>query len=227
MAFSRTAKAATAGETTTLDTTSFSVGAGNLLVVCVASKHSVTASLRKASDSSIIQSFTEATSVANGFAVRTTILYLPDTIDPGENVFVRVLQGGGAAIAATVSEVSGAGTSSPLDKTNTNIGYSTSPSSGSTATTEEADEILFGAVGTDTNVFDSAGSWLNSFTDGQRVGSGVTVSEGFRIVSAAGAYAAEKAGISLANWAAAIATFKGHALPIPNKSRVLSPLLAM
>lgn len=231
MAFSRTAKATAAAETFTLDTSGFSVTAGDLLVLCVASKNTVTATLRKTSDSSLVQTFTQAATIANSTAVRTTMLYLPNTTNPGENVFVRVSHGGAGTVAATVSAVSDAAQSSPLDKTQTGTGSGTSPSSGDTATTEEAPEILFGAIGTAGPSTDGAGSWDGLFTAGQRVGTAgtgadVTISEGFRIVSATGIYSAAKTGIASADWAAAIGTFKAPPFIPYTVTPIMGPILA-
>lgn len=109
---------------------------------------------------------------------------------------------------------------SPLDKTVSDGGNSTTPSSGATATTAQADEILIGAIGTNGPSGDAAGSWSNSFTAGQRDGTtggaaltNVTISEGYRIVTATGAYTAAKTSITSRRWAALIATFKEAAAP--------------
>lgn len=105
--------------------------------------------------------------------------------------------------------------SSPFDKSSSGTGSGTSPSSGATATTSQADEILIGAVGTEGPVEDAAGTWSNSFNAGQRDGttaggaaSNITISEGYLIVSATGAYTAAKTSITSRDWGAAIATYK-------------------
>jgi hypothetical protein len=120
-----------------------------------------------------------------------------------------------AARAAVVSVFRGLAPVGALEQTNTASGTSTSPSSGA-ATTVQADQLLIGAVGTEGPSGDTAGTWSNSFTAGQRAGTtggtdattNITVSMGWRIVSAAGSYTAAKSGITSRDWAAAIATFK-------------------
>ena len=113
-----------------------------------------------------------------------------------------------------------------LDRTSTGTGSSATPSSGATATTSQADELLIGAIGTEGPDGDAAGTWGNSFTAGPRLGTtGGTqttptsrVSLGYRIVSATGAYTAAKSGITSRDWAAMIATFKAE--PDPNAPRI-------
>ena len=91
----------------------------------------------------------------------------------------------------------------------------TTPTVGPTGTTEQANELLIGVIGTNGPVEDDAGTWGNSFTNGPREGTtggdadtNWTVSLGYRIVSAAGTYTAQKSGITSRLWAATIATFK-------------------
>lgn len=102
---------------------------------------------------------------------------------------------------------------SPVDKTAAAEGSSTAPDSGNTATTSQANEILIGAVGTIGHASDAAGNWLNSFTAGQRAGTATsatpcTISEGYREVSATGAYKAAKDSITSREWGAIIHTYK-------------------
>jgi hypothetical protein len=92
----------------------------------------------------------------------------------------------------------------------------TMPTVGPTGMTEQANELLIGAIGTEGPVGDNPGTWGNSFTAGPRAGTtggtdtdNWTVSMGWRIVSTTGEYTAQKSGITDRYWAAAIATFKG------------------
>jgi hypothetical protein len=117
--------------------------------------------------------------------------------------------------AVTVSSVAGLLSASTLDKIASASGNSASPSSGSTAATTRPDEFLYGCVSTNGDVAETAGTWSNSFTNGQRNGTtggsagvDMTASEGYKQVSATGAYAAAKTGITSQQWQAAIATYK-------------------
>ncbi len=120
------------------------------------------------------------------------------------------------ALAITALQISG-GNGSPivLDKSAVAIGTSTTPSSGNTAVTTAANEALIGAVATNGPIEDNPGTWSGSFTNGQRDGitgtpDNCTMSDGYRIVTAAGAYAAAKTGITSQPWVAMIATFKNQ-----------------
>ena len=125
------------------------------------------------------------------------------------------------ARAGVVSVFRGLADEDPLDQTSTGTGNSLTPSAGPTSTTTEPDELLIGAVGTEGPSGDAAGMWGNSFTAGPRLGTtggaddtNITISLGYRIVSATGAYTAAKSGIASRDWAALIATFKAE--PSPN-----------
>ena len=129
------------------------------------------------------------------------------------------------ARAAVASAFSGLADEDPLDRTSIGTGSSDTPSSGATATTTEANELLVGAVGTEGPDGDAAGTWGNSFTAGPRLGTtggtadtNITASMGWRIVSSSGAYTAQKSGITSRDWAALIATFKAE--PDPNAPRI-------
>jgi hypothetical protein len=112
----------------------------------------------------------------------------------------------------------------------------TTPTVGPTGTTAQENELLVGAIGTEGPLGDAAGTWDNSFTTGPRTGttggdatSNWTVSMGWRIVSATGAYTAQKSGITSRYWAAAIATFKGatptvNVPPVANDQSVSTPV---
>lgn len=123
----------------------------------------------------------------------------------------------GLTCAMAVEQVTGLMTT-PGDKTASATGSSASPSSGNTATTTQAVEFLYGAIGTLGPSGDAAGTWSNSFTASQRDGTtggvattNITIATGSRNVSATGAYAAAKTGITSREWTAAIATFKANA----------------
>ncbi|HSN95241.1 MAG TPA: metallophosphoesterase [Anaerolineaceae bacterium] len=96
-----------------------------------------------------------------------------------------------------------------------NQASSSTPASGMTGTTTQADELLIGVIGTEGPVGDSAGTWENLFLDGPRTGTtggtddtNISISLGYRIVSTTGTYTAAKSGITARDWAAIIGTFK-------------------
>jgi hypothetical protein len=122
------------------------------------------------------------------------------------NCTAKVLIGGGASGLQLA----------PLDRVAAAIGDSTSPSSGITATTLAARELLIGAVGLEGPWTDQDGTWLNSFTrlgyegtSGQGAASNVTVHLGYRTVSVSGGFWAGKINMTNRRWAAVVATYKG------------------
>ncbi len=120
-------------------------------------------------------------------------------------------------VAATAHEFSGLAPSLALDQTAKANGSSTTPSSGNTATTAQADELLVGAIGVSglpTDAFTPGGGYtaLNAvgFTG---VWNG-TIRPEYKVVSATGVYQADGVlGVS-AGWSATIATYKAAASTI-------------
>jgi len=97
----------------------------------------------------------------------------------------------------------------------TEFAASTTPNVGPTGTTAQANELLVAAISIEGSETDSAGTWTEGFTAGQRIGgtdpgSGQerTVDFGYRIVSATGTYSAGKTGITEQFWNMTLATLK-------------------
>ena len=116
------------------------------------------------------------------------------------------IQGHGMAMA--VLELDAGGQALVLDRVASAVGSGTAPSSGAAAATTSPDEILIGAIGA-LLVSSQGGTWQGGFAAGQEVldHGELALHEGYRIVSAPGAYAAEKTGILSAPWGAALATY--------------------
>lgn len=119
------------------------------------------------------------------------------------------------AKAMVVIEVAGLDATTVLDQARGAEGSGTTPSSGFTSQTIQAEEFLFGIVATEGPVGDITGTWQYSFLGGERPGttggaaaSNITLSEGFRIVNVQNTYAAAKTGIRSRPWTAAIATYR-------------------
>jgi len=192
------------------------ITAGNSVLVCISSDSTVAIPgvILKTSADVEVATLTQDAALADGVANQVAIYSAHNVSANGAKVVITFAMAITAG-AATVSEVGGLGSSSPLDQTHTGSGNSATPDSGSTATTTQASELLIGAVAQRGPVTDSAGTWSNSFSDGQRDGtsgglaaSNATISEGYRIVEATGAYNAAKTGCTPRRWAAAIATYK-------------------
>lgn len=130
-----------------------------------------------------------------------------------------VVSGGGInlALLVTAAQVTGLA-AAPLDQTASGGGTGTSASSGATAPTTQADELLLGVVGTALTDLPVGGVWgggFAAFQDADDGGNVVSISTGTRIVAATGSYTASKTGISnspgISSWLAAIATYKASA----------------
>ncbi len=96
-----------------------------------------------------------------------------------------------------------------LDKTAAAQGTGTSPSSGATATTSHANELVWGAIGYATNGR-ATGTWTAGFTSGAQftnTGGISGVEDGYKTVSSTGAYTAAKTGVDKDAWTALIATY--------------------
>jgi len=111
---------------------------------------------------------------------------------------------------ASANEFSGIAPTTPADKVSTAAGNNPSPSSGSTATTTQANELLFGAIAHNSTPTFAPGSGYN--LAGQVIGGSgsgqKTNSPEYRIVSATGSYAADGTLSSGQQWQAAIVTYK-------------------
>lgn len=121
------------------------------------------------------------------------------------------------ARAAIFAEFSGIQQASPLDKTASAVGSSTTPSSGATATTTQADEVIFGAVAVETDgnsgsattgMTPSASNISGTSTSGAGAASNMTADASYAIQTATNAQTAAWTGADNTDWACAIATYK-------------------
>jgi len=115
------------------------------------------------------------------------------------------------AFAFAASKVTGAG-ASPYDKSAGASGVSTTPSCGATGTLSQADEVVFGAIGTKGPAADSAGTWTGVTAVARAgVGSGTnaaTIALGYAVVSSTASVTPAKSSITSRAWAGVVASFK-------------------
>lgn len=120
----------------------------------------------------------------------------------------------GTKVAAAIVEVSGVYV---IDKTASANATSTSASSGNTATTTAADELIFSAVATDNNSAETIAATggntaLDTVTDS---GSSFDIlADAYRFVSATGQYAGTFSLTTSEEWACAVATYKSSISPV-------------
>jgi cysteine-rich repeat protein len=102
-----------------------------------------------------------------------------------------------------------------LDQVKTAVGNGTSPSTGSTAATAVGEELLFGAIGVETESGETFTAGTNyaalaaaSSGSQANAASNITVDPEYRIVLAIGSYAADGTLETARRWAAALATYR-------------------
>ena len=164
-----------------------------------------------------------ADSGSNTYAIDVDIADSSDqvrTVILSANIGTALVQGDtitvthptGSSLGAVVDEFSGIASSSWVDDTGSGEGNSSTPSA--SATTTNADDLLYGAVGFHNNrTFTEATSWT-TLTDlqmscGGAPGNGVNHTA-YRIVSATGSYTFDPTVDVGDKWAAAIAAYKGE-----------------
>jgi hypothetical protein len=192
---------------------SATLAAGSQAIFAVAADFDGTAELF--SGAGVSQgSMTQDARANNSGKVQSLIFskYVPSA---GSYYAIFTMSAGGNAAGALI-ELANVAAASQLDQTAVATGSSTSPSSGATAATTQAYEVVVGVISTEGPGGDTQGSWSNSFqpiayvgTTGGAGASNVTLSVGYKIVSATGAQTAAKTGITSRQWGAATATYKG------------------
>jgi len=212
------AQSKTAGTSLAI-TTNAAVAAGDDILIAFAADPA--AAVSSATDSAG-NAYSNVADVTGADNVRTTILAAYDVTALPSGSAITLNHASATARAAVANVFRGLDDDAVLDRINTGSGSGTSPSSGATSTTTQANELLIGAIATEGPHNDPPGVWLNSFTEGSRLGTNfgstggddtdVTVSLGWRIVGSTGAYSAAKGSLPTSrDWAAATATFMAPA----------------
>ena len=195
-------KAGSAASNTCTVTFDSPTTSGNLIIVCVdsypsaAPTYTVTDNKSNTSASAVYR--TQDTS-------RIQISYFANIAGgASHSVTVQSTRSDGR-LRVHLQEWSGLATSSPLDKTASATGYSSSPSSGNTATTAQNDEALIGFAATSADVRNfTAGS---GYTEVNEIDVVETSSDEYRIVTSTGDYAATFTLSATDSWRCLIATF--------------------
>lgn len=186
--------------------------AGNLIIAAV--RASTTGQTVTVSDS-LGNKYTDAVQqaqAADGSQIH--ILYAPNIV-AGTNTVTATLSGTNNHPWIAVFEYSGLSTTSPLDRTASAQGASSSPSSGSTAQTRGANELVFGVLGlpSSSSASVTAGSGFAIEQQDTQAGGSRAATED-QIVSSEGTFAANFTVSASLNWSAAVATFS--TTPISN-----------
>lgn len=178
--------AASASDTCT--TASITTTTGNLIVVGAGYQEDAFVSITDNKSNTYIEAIAEVAccSATNKGQQR----YKANASGGASHTFTLTGASGSFYGEISVAEISGAATASPLDKTMTGTETSTDHSSGSTATTSQANEILIG-FGTSrdgaTLTTDTGAGWTE--IDRYEATANIPLITGYRIVSATGTYA--------------------------------------
>lgn len=187
-----------------------SLNAGETLLVCLATKGTVTGvTWNGQALSNDVQSFPTTDGSAYIFSLSNV------TAGTG-NIVVNYSAAVATGKALTAAAANNLYKTGALDYAAANSGSGTTASSlFFIGNTNYEEQLLFGCINTNGPVEDAAGTWSNSFTAGQRTGStgGVantnnTASEGYYQISLIGTYWAEKTGITSRSWGASMATYR-------------------
>lgn len=136
----------------------------------------------------------------------TLCIFSAHNVAGGSTTVTATVTGGPATLRWGIHEYSGLATSSTLDKTHSANGVGTAADSGATATTTQADELLFGVLDCGAGCTATAGSGYTLRNN--NIGSKYSSED--QIVSATGTYSATFT-ITSDDWSAAIATYKAAA----------------
>jgi uncharacterized repeat protein (TIGR02543 family) len=194
-------------------TTKVAVSTGDDIVVSFAMD--ATAGAVSVSDNASNLYNTAVADVTNSGNIRTLIFAANNVSALAKGSTIIITHPSVTARSAVVSVFRGLADVNTLDRVQTATGTGNVPSSGATLITNQADELLIGAVGTEGPNQDTTGFWLNNFTTADRRGgntgsadANITIASGWRIVPSTGTYTASINRILARDWAAAIATFK-------------------
>jgi len=193
------------------------VAAGNRVIVSVALDPTAGTVSCADSKGNVYAKDVDVTQGSGTSGVRSVIFSAPITAALVSGNTITVTHPSLAARAMSADEFSGLGTSGTLDKTASATGSSTSPSSGTTATTSQPSELLIGAIDVETrgDTFTVGSGYtslasISSASNGNAT-SNVTMNAEYRIVSATGGYAANGTLGTARQWAAGIATYRAAA----------------
>ncbi len=203
-------------------TTGMAVALGNTVFVTVgmdAGTQTVTVSDNATGGSNTYTKDAEVTNGSGTTGVRTLVFSAPVIHALTSSNTITITAGGAVNMAATYFYSTGLVSPSPKDKLSTNGGNSTTPASGTTAVTSQADELLLGAVTYERQQGQLDVSTGNSFVNLAKSSPGGQAPNQFQLesayqpVRAAGAYQASWTYNNGQNstaqlWAAAIVTYK-------------------
>jgi hypothetical protein len=191
----------TAGTTTVSTAFSSNVAAGDAIIVTTMVGGTTTSSVTD----TLGNTYTKAVQTLSGGTDEIAIFYALNSTGGADTVTAHYAVANGFA-TVYIHEYAGVLTSAALDKTSSGTGSGTAVSSGATAATTSANELLIGMATSDHTITAGESGWNIR----QNAGGNMSQDD---VVSATGAYAATFTQNITGNWAAIIATFKANAVP--------------
>jgi type II secretory pathway pseudopilin PulG len=210
----------TTGTTISVTVPAGGVAAGNTIIVSFATDPTNTPTGAVTVADTKGNTYTKDADIANGTGtsgVRTVVFSAPVTTALVSGNTITVTYPSAAAKAVSVCYANGLISASRVDVTHTGTGNNTDPTSGATAATTQASELLFGAIGTESRISSTtmtAGSGYTLLNDASAdtgsSGSSITIFPEYQPVYATGTYTANGtlSGSTSRNWAAVIVTYK-------------------
>lgn len=198
-----------------------SVTAGNTVIVCVSNRNTADSNLFATPTDNKGNTYHSAGSeIANPFGDAAIAQFYAYNVSGGSSFTISdVIESFcccgspiGSTLSITAYEVSGLSTSNPLDLVHTGNGTSTTPASGSTGTTSQANELLVGQTATSANETLTAGSGYSNLST--QSSTNLSSAGETQIVSSTGTYAATFSQSGSHSWACAIVTYKAALAPI-------------
>lgn len=207
-AFVQSTTASESANATPLTTAGIATTSTNLLVAGISFDSGTLNTITGVTDS---KGNTWSKAIELDAAALLSLWYSPNiTGGSGHTLTIAYNDAVGSAISCVLQEFSGIATASPLDRTISAQGTSTAPSSGATATTTQADELVIGLVGWAGAT--STASLGAGYTNlGQVALANASTAVESKVVAATGAQTAAMALAASRDWAAICATFKAAA----------------
>ena len=213
-----TATSKASGTTLAVTVGAAGVAAGNSVIVAVALDPVVSNTVTVADTQ--LNTYSSDADLANGSGTSgvRTVVFSAHNITALVNTNTITVTFSAAVVAKAMSAASFSGLAliSTKDVTASATGSSTAPSSGATAATEVADELVVGAIGTKGPSGDTftvgAGYDNTNFTRAGTTGAGptsnITIAPEYKIVSATGAQTADATLGTSRLWSAAVVTYR-------------------
>jgi chitodextrinase len=169
----------------------------------------------------------DVTKSSTSVSANTSVLsaYVSKALLPGDSIHVT-LTGQASFILALASEWSGIAATQRVDATATKLGSSTALSSGSTATTTQADALVIGSFASGVNSTFAAGTGQTAFATQFKATLGSTYRnqwQEYRVVSQVGAYEATGTASVTGSYSGAVVVYKAAAAQAQDSSAPTAP----